>query len=178
MEENNINNFLRGVAKDYDPLKHKENLTSFALNAIYSSFDGESYVLQNEEGNSLCNNLDGLTIIGHVNIDRNEILLILTGGGKVHIGSLCDCKFTYHISSSCLPYNSCNPVKGLARKSGGCRRSIYLYDGVHHDLSLNLDSLEDYTQSFEQTVGDKIILENYSVEEANEHDLWDWLSLT
>ena len=173
MEENNINNFLRGIAKDYDPMKHKENLTSFVLNGIYASHDGESYVLQNEGGNILCNELGGKTIIGHVNINRNEILLILKEAQIITIGILCKCDFNTLIVSSCFAFDGCFPIKGLARKSGGCRRTVYLYDGVNPDLSINLDDLDKYTQSFSQTVNGKEIIENYSVEEANEHDLWD-----
>lgn len=170
-----INLPKKGMLKDYSPFEHGDNHTTFTLNGIYSNKDGDITIIQTEHGNEKCWKLpEGYSILGHVNMGRDEILVISKSNTKTQFGIVTKgCNYKMLIDTSCLESDLCFYMKGLFRILRGCERVVYLYDGKNNDLSINIDDLQQYTQSYQVEVNGKSITKKYTVEEANENDLWD-----
>lgn len=174
----NVNTLTGGMDKDSSPIKQSEHTTNFVLNGIYNEFDGELGSIQNEPGNEECFSLpEGYNILGHVNMGNEEVLILSLNRvtSKSGIGVAKNCSYTHLVDTTCLGFDTCHMIKGKYRNIKGCGRTVYLYDALNYDLSINLDDLEKYTQTYEETdpVTGITVTKNYTPEEANALNKWD-----
>lgn len=144
---------IKGINLDVEPEKQPKGSYRFALNITTDSSDGSKYSVINEEGNKVCFTLgDGYELIGHVNINNGDIVLISTNQNTSfsQIGILSrNCNYLELMSSDCFKFNLCFQVKGEFKIRNGCERIITLYDCNSNDLYINLDRLDlYYTQDF------------------------------
>jgi len=177
--QDNINQLNKGLDKDTSPIKQSDETVNFVLNGIYNEFDGEYGSIQNEPGNELCWSLpDGYRILGHVNMGNDEVLILSLNKAisKSAIGVASKgCNYEHLVVTGCLGFDSCYMIKGKYRNIKGCGRTVYLYDALNYDLSINIDQLEKYTQTYEEIdeVSGRTLIKHYTVEEANTLNKWD-----
>lgn len=118
----------------------------FALNAVLESESGNYGSVINERSNEPCAAIpEGYTVVGTIPLFDDDFVVFLAGATDsiIALQDNC-CVLTTLIKSSCLGFDSCNPVTGEAKIMHGCERVIYFNDGVNPDKRINIDRLEDY----------------------------------
>lgn len=139
--------FVKGMNRDVHARLLDEQSYYDALNAINIDSEGDFYAISNEKGNELCYDLGNKEVIGTINTDTDEIIVFSTDNFVSEIGLLdptC-CKYTTVLNTSCLSFNTCNPIKGVFKVRKGCERFIYFTDKVTPLRVINLDNLDQYT---------------------------------
>lgn len=145
-----VNSFTGGLNLDVD-IKHQPKDTyRFLLNGVIESSEGNLGAISNELGNTYCFEApDGMTVIGHVSMDNDDIVIFSTDNNSSEIGvfNTNTCKYVTYIDASCLNFSTKNPVYALFRLRKGCERTIYFTDRLNKYRSINLDSLDQYKDS-------------------------------
>ena len=135
-----------GLHKDNSPMTQPDNTTTFVLNGITDSVDGDNISISNEPGNELCYELKpGYIPIGHIPMIDDEVVVFSTNGTFSEIGIVDGCKYTAIVSNNeCLNFSTQHPIKGEFKYARGCERIIYFYDGINSDKTLNFERLNDF----------------------------------
>lgn len=149
---------IKGMILDRVPTDVKNTEYTYALNAIFEDFTGNELKLANEHGNELLLKLEGRTILGTINLKRDEIVLFSKDNSLSYIGILRNGEYQDIIKSSCLGFE--NRIRGEYKVKNGCERIIFFNEEGNSDKLINLDRLDLYI------TGD-------NVEDANSLDQWD-----
>lgn len=112
----NINVAYLGLNLSSIPSQIKGAQYTYALNAVIEGFDGNTYTVQNEQGNTLCTNFpEGYRVIGIRNIyEKNIITLFLVKEDETNsqIGYVDTktCLYTKVAESPCLGFKLSHPI--------------------------------------------------------------------
>jgi len=135
---------IKGLITDMHPLDQPEGTWRSALNMNVSDaeFDGN---LVSEASNQFCYQVGtGQTVVGHVEMNNNSVLVCSTDGTTSYLGVAVDCTYQQILATNCLGFDPCYPVRGVFKIINGCERIVTLYDGKNTDKYLNIDRLQDY----------------------------------
>jgi hypothetical protein len=135
---------IKGLITDMHPLDQPEGTWRSALNMNVSDaeFDGN---LVSEASNQFCYQVGtGQTVVGHVEMNNNSVLVCSTDGTTSYLGVAMDCTYQQILATDCLGFDPCYPIRGVFKIINGCERVITLYDGKNTDKYLNIDRLQDY----------------------------------
>lgn len=133
----------RGLRTDEFDTGSVDHTVSFALNAVHENIDGDSFKVQNEEGNTLVYSVP-YTIIGTINIGRRKTVIFSTNNEDCEIGIEDNNTYTTLINHPDLNFSLDQPVKGLYKTLNGCETYIYFTDGSNPDRVVNIDDLDSY----------------------------------
>ena len=149
------------MVKDKTSLQSNPQEYRHALNACVESFDGNSYVIQNDASNLLAFDLNGQTVVGNVYIPSLEITLLFTKGVQDEIRIIP----TLNTIDKQIPskleeliqvplYNTYkliafgdfnfNEKISVKYKITDCTLNIYFVDGINPDRFLYFN-LNDYS---------------------------------
>lgn len=144
-------NVLKGMFKQASAKQQPEGTWSFALNALFGSWEGDSASITNELGNSTCVIMDddeGLiyTLIGVSLLPNNRFLLFFTTDSVDVIGihNPMDCSFEILVKTECLGFKRHRQLNTRNRIISNCGTIVYFTDGITTYKSINIDSLEQY----------------------------------
>lgn len=139
MSEIQINNSrILGLNTDSSDIQKKPGETTFVLNGVVSNFDGQSYVIQNEQANKLCTRLpENHDVIGVFHITQvDKVLLFITDSDKSHeIGYVQDCEYFRLIWGECLNLHIDRPIHQIVVKNTNCGITVYWTDGTMRHFS-------------------------------------------
>ena len=134
----------RGLRTDDFETSRLDQSSSFVLNGTYDNIDGDSFKVQNEEGNQYVYSAP-YTVIGTVNIGRRKTIVFSASvENQSEIGIVENDKYTTLINDTDLRFNTDYPIKGLYKTLNGCETYIYFHDGVNPDRVVNIDKLDQY----------------------------------
>jgi len=145
MSQDNIKNYLPfTINTDQESAKQSDKFLSFALNAVNDDTNGSIGSLTFEKSNEIADSLGDFKLIGNI-VAGNDIVVFSVNGSISQIG-IFNSRNTYTslITTDCLGFSQCAPIKGLYKIRLGCERIITFYDGVNSDKYLNLDRLSGY----------------------------------
>jgi hypothetical protein len=145
MENPIVNNAVAGMNLDTIISNLKQSEYTYALNAICENFDGNSYTVQNEEGNILCTNFpENYRIVGaHNIIEKNLIVFFLSDGqGNSEFGVVdtLTCLYIGKINAACLNFSLDRPILQIVHKVTNCSTEVYFTDGLQRRF-IDLDNL-------------------------------------
>ena len=128
-----ISALVAGMNMDSLVSSLKPSEYSYALNAVIESFDGQSYTLQNEQGNLYCTGFPaGLKVIGvHSIIEKNIIVLFLTDDVNSQIGTVdvSTCVYKTIVNNPCLGFSTKKPIHKAVHKISNCTAEVFFTDG-------------------------------------------------
>lgn len=134
----------RGLRTDDFETSRLDQSSSFVLNGTYDNIDGDSFKVQNEEGNQYVYSAP-YTVIGTVNIGRRKTIVFSASvENQSEIGIVENDKYTTLINDTDLRFNTDHPIKGLYKTLNGCETYVYFQDGVNPDRVVNIDNLKEY----------------------------------
>lgn len=148
-QDSKINSLNYGMSMDPDPTFIKDGKYRRAINTVLNSHHGDVYTAQNEPANSLCLIIDK-TIIGHVSLPNNKVIIFSTNNTDNEIGTYDPktCEYTTLVTGPCLNFSTSNPIKGLSKENFDCSYTIYWVDGGRNPRRyLNLNKIPyEYTE--------------------------------
>jgi hypothetical protein len=155
--ERSGNIFNKGMSQDNTEKLQPKGSYRFALNSILESKEGNFGSIMNEEGNGLCANFpEGYLPIGSILLPNKETVVFLAHDDKSKPSIIgiqdCNCEFEALITSSCLNFDPCYPIKGEVSVRKGCENVIYFVDGNNPDRSIDLGNLEYYITPQEECI--------------------------
>jgi len=135
---------MRGLRTDEFETSRLDQSSSFVLNATYGNVDGDSFKIQNEEGNQYVYSAP-YTVIGTVNVGRRKTVVFSASvENQSEIGVVEDGEYTTLVNDLDLKFNTDHPIKGLYKTLNGCETFIYFHDGINPDRVINIDKLDNY----------------------------------
>ena len=142
-QQNKANLSYPCMGLNVDSVSHQQQATytTFALNGVLETTDGNSYTYQNEEGNEFCVDLPAnYRVIGaHVLIPVNKTILFLsnpdTGDSIIGVAEGKSCVFNALIddtflNSDKLGFSVHRPIREVVLKVNNCDVQVYWADNV------------------------------------------------
>lgn len=139
------NSFTKGMVIDYNDSLQKEDVVTFARNAMVFSHEGDMLYYQNEPSTVLCCKLpEGFDIIGDEKLPDSTRILFLTNGTDSEIGIFDEnlCTYTKIDRNTCWNFNKGSLITARTKENSDCSYSIYWSDGRRNpDRFLNLSKI-------------------------------------
>lgn len=143
--EQNPKQLITGLNLDSVNSLIKEGQWTWAINAVCESFDGNSFIVQNEQANIKCSNFPvGYIVNGWHNIVEDDIkifFLLNPNTGDSEIGRIDNCVYSKIINSSCLGFDINHPILKTAHRKNGCDTEVYWVNGWNRNRYINLNNL-------------------------------------
>ena len=155
-------NFNKGLVTDINVNKQPDNTTTYALNCINESVDGDSLLLSNENSNTLSFSLPVDYIpLGSVYIeeDTTVIFSVKDDESSSEIGIKIKDSY-YTLVNTNLKFKITNQIQATYRLRRGCERIIYWVDGINRPRIFNIDKLDHYKDDLGNWVVGKFNLLN------------------
>lgn len=119
---------------------------SWIINGVSENFDGNQFVVQNEQANLLCTNFpDGFIVNGWHNIVEDGIklfFLLNPTTGESEIGKIVDCTYSKIINAGCLAFDINHPILKTAHRKIECGDTeVFWVNNWNRNRYLNLNKL-------------------------------------
>lgn len=128
--------------KDIDPSNLPDGQITHAINSQRNSINGDTYYIQNEEGNSFCINLP-YYFNGSIPLKNKRFLIFSTDNTNSEIGifSETECGYQTLINNPCLNFNTDYIIRGVSSENFNCEEVVYWCNNYNNDRFLNLSKI-------------------------------------
>jgi hypothetical protein len=134
----------KGLDTDLDPMYFRDDSGAYthARNAVLTSHQGSSFLLQNEPSLTECSFLP-LPVVGHLSIPDDRIVLFMSDDFSSEIGILNTkfCKYEKVANSRCLNFKREHLITAVYKSNFDCSESIYFADGLNPRRVINLSNI-------------------------------------
>lgn len=140
----NPKQLITGLNTDATTSQLSQGQMTWALNAVNESFDGNQYIISNEQGNVPCVSYPtGYRPIGHRNILEEGFIItwLVDENGNSEIGKITNCEYTTIINGTCLNLSIDFPILKHAHRNTNCGLEIYWVDARNRPRFIQMEKL-------------------------------------
>ncbi len=140
-----VNNFLKGMAKDYNDTYVGDGVWTHARNAVNNSHDGQLGVVGNEPATLSCIQLPyaNASIIGSTHLQEDQWVIFSTNDITSEIGIFdeSDCSYRTVVNAQCLNFKKSNLITATSRAKYDCGILLYWDDGLNPTRTMDIEDV-------------------------------------